>query len=49
MNQARLLEHAKTVKELLGEDAHQLQTQSLELVLLDKLVKIGRQAFEHET
>ena len=49
MNQPRVFEDAQRVEELRGEDFHELRAQALELVLLDQLVKVGREELEDET
>ena len=43
MYQARLFENRKRVEELCREDLHELGTETLELILLYKLVKVRRQ------
>lgn len=49
VDQSRIFENRETIQKLLSEDAHQLQTQTLELVLLDELIEVGRQALEYKT
>ena len=49
MNEAGLLEYRERVQKLRREDLHELSTETLELVLLDKLVQVGREELENET
>ena len=48
MNEAGLLEYRERVQELRREDLHELSAETLELVLLDKLVEVRRQQLEDE-
>ena len=48
MNEAGLLEYRERVQELGREDLHELRAETLELVLLDKLIKVRRQQLEDE-
>lgn len=49
MDQPGILQHGQTLQELLCEDFDQLRTETLELILLDELVQIGRKAFKDQT
>lgn len=47
MDQPCFLQHGHRIKQLTGEDFNQLSTQADELVLLDELVKVGREQLEY--
>ena len=49
MDQARLLEYGKRIQELGREHLDELGTETLELILLDQLVKVARQQLKDET
>ena len=49
VNEASILEDAKGVKQLCREYLDKLCREALEGILLDKLVKVGRQQLEDET
>ena len=49
MDEARLFQDRQRVEELCREDLHELGTETLELILLYKLVKVRRQQLEDET
>ena len=40
VNEPRFLEHGQSVQQLAHEDLDQLRAQTLELILLDQLVKV---------
>ena len=48
MDQSCVLEDRQTFQQLLSKDLDQLDTETLELVLLDQLVQIRREAFEDQ-
>ena len=49
MNQPRFFENRQSVQELRREHFDELCAKTLELILLDELVQVGRQQLEHET
>lgn len=49
VDKSSLLQYTEAVKQLLREDADKLQAETLELVLFDELVQVGREALEHQT
>jgi hypothetical protein len=48
MNQPRILQYRQAFQELVGEHLHQLGTKSLELILLDQLIEVRREALKDE-
>ena len=48
MYEARLLQNSEGIEQLGGENLHELSAETLELVLLDQLVQVGREQFEDE-
>lgn len=48
MDQSCVLEDCQTFQQLLSKDLDQLDTETLELVLLDQLVQVRREAFEDQ-
>ena len=49
VNQPRFFENRQSVQELRREHFDKLCAKTLELILLDELVQVGRQQLEHET
>ena len=49
MNEAGLFEYRERVQKLCRKDLHELSAETLELVLLDQLVQVGREELENET
>ena len=49
MNESRLLQDRQGVEQLGSEDLYELRAETLELVLLDQLVQVGRQQLEDQT
>lgn len=48
VNQPCFFKHRQALEQLLSENLDQLSTQTLELVLLDQLVQIGRKTLENQ-
>ena len=49
MNQPGVFEHRQAFEQLLRENLDELGTETLELVLLDQLVQVGRETFKDKT
>lgn len=48
MYEASFLQHCERIEELRSEDLNELCAKTLELILLDQLVEVGREQFEDE-
>ena len=49
VDEPRFLQNRQSVEQLGREDLDELRAETLELVLLDQLVQVGREEFEDET